>query len=913
MKQFFSRIYLLTITLLILITAPVHAGFKWPYVAQAVSQKQDFNLSNSTHLPQTLSFVQNNYVEPERIDPKEMLKESMNDIQKVVPEILVKFDSPTSIKMIIDKAEKKFSSPLNKLSDLWKMIQEIFAFIEMNYKGEIELKDIESLAINGALKTLDPHSNFLSPEFYKEFKIDTGGEFGGLGIVVTSKDGQLTVIAPIEDTPAWKSGIKTGDIITQINDLSTINMSLMEAVEKLRGKVGSKVTLTVERKGRATPIEISMTRANIHIDSIKATLIKDGNDDVGYIKIKRFQKDTAKDFAKQLKQLETESGNKFKGLIIDLTNNPGGLLDEAIEIADTFLTNGVIVSTVGANKRFIDEESAHVAGTEPDTYPIIVIVNEGSASASEIVAGALQSYDRAMILGQRTFGKGSVQSVYDLGNDYALKLTIAQYLTAGTNSIQTIGISPDIAVVPMIVDKKSMDIIPNKPSSEMELEKHLNQIAPITGKENLVIGYYKPYVDEEKLIEEMRDKEYQKDLDFKNDFAVKLATKIIMASRTPRTSGMLKDASTVISKLRDQEEEKISAKLHELGTDWSIEADSQPTFSVQTSTKQKGIVVDRAVTGEDLQMVLTVTNNGKKPLSRLLGVIDSENPFIGEKEFIFGRVMPGQSISREVTTKIPVSFNTMDIPYKVNFKQNDKPVDMKFSSKLKIVELPKPAFSLNFQLEKPLTVTAISPLPRGKSVPLTVKIKNVGTGPTKDLKAYISNKKNEKAIFIDQGRANLGIVKPGEIKKATFAFKVQPEMKNSTFPLELTIMDREFLEFSTINIDITMESGATRPQSGVWYEGPQITLAEKTFPVTTDKTEYSVVGKITDSVPIKEYYIFVNEEKGAYESNPEEATSMDINATIKLKDGVNNINIFAKNINKITTRRSFVIEKGALK
>lgn len=909
-KPYLKRIYLIIISLLVCFSGPAGAGHLWPTLPQALAKKEAYNLSESKLFSRTLAYIQKNYVEPDRINPKEMFKGSLDELQKNVPEILVIAGSPTSFTITIDKATKKFSSPLKNLDDFWELMKEILVFIELNYKGEIELKDIESIVINGALNTLDPHSAFLTPEFYKEFKIDTGGQFGGLGIVITSKDGQLTVIAPIEDTPAWKAGIKSGDVITEIDHESTINMSLMKAVEKLRGKIGTRVTIMVERKGRPAPLELILTRARIHIESIKSALIKDAGGSVGYIKVKRFQKETEKDFFTGLKKMQTEAGPSFKGLILDLRNNPGGLLNQAVTIADTFLTQGTIVSTVGANKKFIDEDVAHLKGTEPNNYPLIVLVNEGSASASEIVAGALQAYRRALVIGQKTFGKGSVQSVYELGNNYALKLTIAQYLTAGKNSIQTVGITPDITLMPVTIDKEYVDIAPNKPSSEKELEKHLEQIKPTAGKEKAQISFYKPYIDEEDF-EEVRRREYSGRLEFKDDFAVKLATKIILSAQSAKPELMLKESDKVIVKLEQQEEEKISARLQELGTNWGRGQDTSPAkISATFSVVQKGKPVTRATAGEDTDITLTLTNLGEKTIYKVMGIIESDNPLLDEKEFVLGQIKPGQSASRKVHLKLSNSINDRNIPFKVSFKQGDKSIPHQFSSALKVSGLAKPKFSFNYQLEEPRTVGATNPLPRGKSVPLTVKVKNIGSGPTKEASAYISNKKVDPGVFIEQGRVNLGVIKPGEAKKATFAFRVQPVMTSSSFLLELTVNDRELFEFLSADLEITLESGTISPPAGIWYEGPRIELAENAFPIVTKGDKYTLKGKLVDDSAIKDYYIFVDEEKVVYRSNPHETNTMDIDATFKIKQGNNDVTIIARDNNNLAAKESFVIQRG---
>ncbi len=294
-------------------------------------------------------------------------------------------------------------------------------------------------AIRGMVGTLDPHSAYFTPKEYKAFQTLTTGEFGGLGMIVTLKDGILTVVSPIEGTPAMHAGIKPKDRIIKIDGKNTPGMTLNKAVRLLRGKPNTTVKLTILRKGIHKPIIIKITRQIIHIKSVKSRMLKDK---IGYIKILQFQENTGRNTRRALKKLESEGA---KDLILDLRNNPGGLLDEAVKVSDLFLKHGIIVSIKGRNPKDVTIFRAHNDGDEP-TGNMIVLINGGSASASEIVTGALQDNKRAIIMGEQSFGKGSVQTLFPLSNGGALKLTTAKYYTPSGRSIQAIGITPDIIV-----------------------------------------------------------------------------------------------------------------------------------------------------------------------------------------------------------------------------------------------------------------------------------------------------------------------------------------------------------------------------------------------------------------------------------------------------------------------------------
>lgn len=318
------------------------------------------------------------------------------------------------------------------------LFQKVLHIVEQNYVEPVNHKDLIYGAIKGMMETLDPHSNFLTAEVFRDMKIDTSGKFGGLGIEIGVKDNVLTVITPIEDTPAWRAGMKSNDRIVKINNESTKGMTLVEAVSKMRGKKGTDVTLAVFRDGWEKIREVKITRDIIKIQSVKHEELEP---EYGYVRLTSFNESAAADVKKAIQKLEGKS--KLKGLVFDLRFNPGGLLDQAVEVSSLFIDNGVVVSTIGRNKDQKDVKYARKGDARKD-FPVAIIVNSASASAAEIVAGALQDHHRAIIMGQPTFGKGSVQTVMELGNELGLKLTIARYYTPSGRSIQEKGVQPDI-------------------------------------------------------------------------------------------------------------------------------------------------------------------------------------------------------------------------------------------------------------------------------------------------------------------------------------------------------------------------------------------------------------------------------------------------------------------------------------
>lgn len=321
-----------------------------------------------------------------------------------------------------------------------RTFSEVLTQVQKNYVDETKVKDLVQGAIRGMLSTLDPHSAYMTPEMYKEMQVETKGEFGGVGIQIGVKDNRLAVIAPIEGTPAYRAGIKAGDFITRVNDEPTKDLTLMDAVQKMRGPKGTKVNLTIQRDGTADPLQFSLVRDTIKIESVKSKVL----DNIGYVRLTQFQEATGRDLSKALKQFKEQ---KIHSTILDLRNNPGGLLTAAVEVSEQFLPNGKLVVYTKGRESKKDEWFAKGKDQMEDA-PMIILVNEGSASASEIVAGALQDYGRAVIVGTTSFGKGSVQTILPLGDGSGLRLTTAKYYTPKGRSIQSTGITPDIVVKP---------------------------------------------------------------------------------------------------------------------------------------------------------------------------------------------------------------------------------------------------------------------------------------------------------------------------------------------------------------------------------------------------------------------------------------------------------------------------------
>ena len=358
-------------------------------------------------------------------------------------------------------------------SEIYKQLDlfgDVLERVRTDYVEKPEDTKLIESAINGMLAALDPHSAYLSPKHFRDMQVQTRGEFGGLGIEVTMENGIVKVVSPIDDTPAYKAGIQANDLITHLDGEQIVGLTLEQAVEKMRGRVKTPITLTVVRKGLDEPLEIKIIRDVIRINAVKSRLEGDG--EVVYLKITTFNEQTHTNLVKGLEKLKREAGSKVKGYIIDLRNNPGGLLDQAIAVSDDFLNKGAIVLTKGRNLQETQRSQAR-EGDLTGGKKIMVLINGGSASASEIVAGALQDHKRATIIGTRSFGKGSVQTIIPLGSNGAIRLTTARYYTPSGRSIQARGIDPDLIVEQDLPPELAKRLAKRKPRGEAGLRGHL--------------------------------------------------------------------------------------------------------------------------------------------------------------------------------------------------------------------------------------------------------------------------------------------------------------------------------------------------------------------------------------------------------------------------------------------------------
>lgn len=787
--------------------------------AQAARNREPYDLTELKVLNRAILEVKDHYVEPERVSPRRMLLAGLNSIQRSVAPVLVHYEEGgSSLEVQVNDQRRSFEvADVNSPWALANRFRDIFGFLQENLQDEdVELQDVEYAAVNGMLRTLDPHTVLLTPDIYEEMRMSTRGEFGGLGIVISIREGQLTIIRPMDNTPASRAGLERGDRIVKINEESTLNMPLSEAVDRLRGAPGSQVNVWVVRPGEFTqPRRFELTRAVIHIDSIESRMLADN---VGYISIKSFQGNTYEDMRRSLAQLHRQG---MRGLVLDLRDDPGGLLDQAVRVADTFLKSGTIVTTSSNDPSQRDEKFAREDGTEPD-YPMIVLVNGGSASASEIVAGALKAHDRALVVGERTFGKGSVQVLYDFSDGSALKLTIAQYLTPGDVSIQGVGIVPDVAIDPMTVDREDMDLMVDTTYvRESDLQAALtNDRAREADRPETLLRYYLPRETRQRLRE--ADPEDQEENEQEDEFLLRFAREVLSQVETTNRRTMLTQAQPVIERLRESEMQRAVAELRRLGVDWSLGADRGASdVDVQLSTNRPDGV---GKAGEPFELRVRVTNRGQNTLYQLRGTTKSDYRLFDQRELVFGKLAPGETREWSTTLgvcetenerrscKLPRDVNDRADGIRVDFEEAHGHAPPAAEIRTTVQALPRPQFAYSVQVADDIEGNGDGRLSRGESASLYVRIRNVGEGRSFDTQANLRNLSGH-GILLRDGRFHLEEMEPGDEELVRFTFQVLPAFESDEAKLELSIAGIELREIVTENLEIPLVDASVQPQA----------------------------------------------------------------------------------------------------
>ncbi len=792
---------------------------------EAVQHKAaPYDLTQLKVVNEVLKTVRDRYVDPKRVKPKEMLLSALDYVQKDVAQVIVTREEsgPSQVRVRVDTQEKGFR--VDDVVGPWDVsshLRDVFAFVQDGLRGtDVDLRDVEYAACNGMLHTLDPHSVLLSPDAYKEMNLTTQGQFGGLGIVISIRDQQLTVMNPMPGTPAGRAGVKRHDRITKINNESTLNMGLNEAVNHLRGQPGTKVNVWIHRDGAdgwqgARPFEL--TREVIHVWSVDHKLLDGG---IGYVRIRQFQANTATDLQAALADMKRNG--ELKGVVLDLRGNPGGLLDQAAKVVDTFVSDGPIVATVGNPSEGREEKSARGEGTEPN-YPLAVLVNGSSASASEIVTGALKNHDRAVVIGETTFGKGSVQLIFpELPDRAALKLTIAQYLTEpGDVSIQGVGVTPDLQLDPMTVDALEMDLTADAGGlKERDLSRALSNVrAKDGGRPAEVLKYDLPI--KERLAQRERGGEL--DESFEVDFPIHFARGFLAHVQPGKRSDELRQGKQFIADTRRVELEKVAEELRGMGIDWSdapADVANSPTPTPPPGVDVK-VETDRpnneVSAGETINLKLTVTNHGPTTLYRLSALSKSEDPMFDNKELVIGKLEPGKSrtasipggwcnvkgykigstaqLPKDAPRECPIPKDALmradGVKFHFEEARGHAPADAELRTTIK--SLDRPVFAYSYEIIDNRRGNGDGRVQKGEGLTMYLTVKNVGKGRSFETMANLRNLSGD-GLLLHDGRFDISNVMPNETKRVAFTFDVEPQLADPEAKVELSIRDDDLRE-----------------------------------------------------------------------------------------------------------------------
>jgi carboxyl-terminal processing protease len=743
----------------------------------------------------TLVRIKDRYVDPARVDPKKMLYSALDSVQFNIPEVLVEPDvARHKVKITVNDKPEVFDT--DDVDSPWRLaakLKKVFRFIEANMNAGTDLAKVEYAAVNGMLNTLDPHSVLMDPEQARDMDVSTSGKFGGLGIVIRMIDRKLTVVRPMKNTPAFRKGIKAGDHIVRINHEPTENLTSNEAVDRMRGDPRTGVTLWVERKGNEGLMRFDLIRDIIRVTQVEHKLL---DRSVGYIRVKQFSKGITSDVAEAMRQL---SGQGATSWILDLRYNPGGLLEESIQLSDLFVDSGTVVTTVSGRDR---EARRAEHGFGDTTSPLAVLVNGGSASASEIVAGALKNLDRAVIIGTRTFGKGTVQELYDNEDRSKLKLTIAQYLTPGDRSIQNLGIVPDIALQRMYVPAKNdshEDFVRLLPPTRTYGEKDLDATLVSSYAKDIdkpahevpfLVERKKPATGEAQAAAPppIDDEDAPDDDEIVEDFEMRFAKQVVASVAAANRPRLVAAAAKVVAKVRAEEEKKLIAAMQAIGVDWSPAPAAQAeaaSLEVTLTTSPSGVVK----AGDVVSVTATVKNHGAGAAWRVLPRIHTDDHVFDDAELPIGKVGPGET--KTYTARLKVPRDALDRVDRLGLEVKEArnaPVKI-VPAVLQVEAAPRPIFAYAYQLIDEGNGDGL--VQRGEKYRLLVQLRNTGAGPTQEATVLLRNATGD-GVLLNKSRHELkdkDSLAPGQVKELEFPLATDATLRGDELIVELMAYD----------------------------------------------------------------------------------------------------------------------------
>ncbi len=782
------------------------------------------------------------YLDQDRVGPRArtLTEKALVAMEYAIDEVYVENSDPQNPHVVVhvgDKSKVISLAQIVKLDQAVETLKDVTEFVRKNYRGKLSANKIRFYVVNGFLSGLDPHTQVFSPETFRDFSVHIEGEIFGVGMYVGSSKGQLVVRNVLDGTPAKRAGFKRGDRILKIGEESTVNMDVGDAVQKIRGKENSDVVLTVKRKEKeeTVTLAIPVTRQRVTIPSVTSKLLmlppaaesstqaapkeepskgepaKDGPKEtseppstaktgpaVAYVHVSNFDKNTVASLREALENLRKENrGDDLAGLILDLRDNSGGLLKQAEEMSDMFLPQGELYS-IAQKGDDVRTTSARNQRSEP-RYPIIALANEDSASGAEIVVGALQKNQRAVVLGTATFGKGSVQQLHPLRGDWQLKITVSEYLIPGKISIQENGVVPDVHADRVVVTDKLINVFPRRHyGTERDYEDHIVSRFARKEEPRERIKYYLE-ADENADAEDPDSEDYlpPAESEPEKDKLVQIALEFARSAidmdwgrQGFRADRFLRERASAIEKIRDGQYEEIVRRLKEKGIDWS---EGKNPENPQVELNVEHSTVERPSKDKDdplkpfLAVKARLTNKGTEPLHRIKAVTQSDFYLYREHEFLFGRVEPGQTVERSVDMAVPYYPYARNDLIKFVVTGADPATILEREHDVVLEPKERPSFAYAATLYEKGKMEPITALTPGMEVVWRLKVINTSKATSRKGVAALRNQTGPQVFLEPPGRVDIVDLGPGAEKDVDFSFRVTPEstLKSYRFKLEI--------------------------------------------------------------------------------------------------------------------------------
>ncbi|MBL4824704.1 MAG: PDZ domain-containing protein [SAR324 cluster bacterium] len=864
-------------------------------------------------LAEVLMHLQLDYVHPEKLDPEKLLQGALTELERMVPEVWVvaKLRNKSKEPRLEIRVEKETSvlpvSELHGLYDLHIALQKLTKHL-LQTKIQLTQLKIEQLFARGILNRLDSYSVLLPIDIYQEFNINIGGQFAGVGLVVGTREGQLTVIAPMDGSPAALAGMKPLDRIVAVDDEKTEHLTLDEILHRLRGEIGTPVTLSVLRKGHTKTLTFELLREEIQLESVETFDLESDIQTVRYVRIKNFQKDTSHELKNKLGDL-----NKIDGLILDLRNNPGGLLEEAIRVSDLFLQGKQrIVSTKGPSVSTIHDAKQLFAGGHLQSIPLVVLINRGSASASEIVAAALKQNERAIVIGEQSFGKGTVQTLWDLKDGSGLKLTIGEYLTPSGHSIHNIGVMPSLRLIPVSVPESKGNQSGDADQQQTIAQERFRLLpevevdSTVNYSDILQLRYLSSHtslLDDAEIIE--KDVIIEK---LNADIFVKIAKHVLQKWNPQNINSTLQK---IALEFEQQEAEKIAKALTLHGIDWSLIPDQKTP--IPETLKLTWLAEE---VSEDLvRLKVQLRNLGDISGQRLIVVTKAGNVLLDGLEFPIGKLPTDEVKSR-----------TLNVKFSAGMMEETEPLELELFDhnlkKLKSVRLQlnfSPKRISSFKLKMRIfdngkfgsRGNADGKVQSGETIALAFELENKGQKTVPELLLKIRG--TDGVFRINRGKIMLKNLDPLKKQKDYFLFKTLTNSK-TLGKISMEMVDTKsgspkIVHLWNLENALPQQTVVTPEFNGLKWQDLDGNLVKG----ETELQSLILSGNLSNATDVRDVFVYLNDEKVFYSANfdkLEESTvqhditkEFQFTTVLELVPGKNLISVFSRNRSGFTSER----------